>query len=791
MCASSCFAEVTAWDANAQGQFITSLCRDTHGNVWIGTEGQGVWRCNPSAPKDKQYTHFTTTNGLGDDNAYALACDKSGRIWAGTLNHGVSVYNGKAWKTYGPLNGPLGSRVFALAVSPKDGGVWGATEAGLFRYRADRWTYYTRIDGLPSDQASSLAFSSDGLLYVGTQCDGIAVGSPDTDYCTWRTVPGPSHLPVIPTGKGLPSSLINCLLTSSDNTVYAGTTCGLARSRDGDNWSFVRGVDWKAKLAGMNPAVTPVAAPIVGDLLREDYVTCLAQDAAGRLWVGHRQGGVEIFDLKTGRRVQSGANSTRTDDYASALLPEGKAAFVGLYGGGLFAPSASMALPDAPASVAAEFPALPTAAKPPTLAELNAMLRVVSSVPPDPHELAPKVVALDDDWTTQGDWLGRYGRYWACLCATSSPSDYVWGTGWELVRYALQSGSNHVGDDKLRYWIQWLYTQDPRVLELPSVYLDTRVLRKLTTWNDNRREAEVDDHGETYPETADGPHIYCNLTVPTGLFYLSLYDVNYNGHDTRERSRDYRISIRPHSPDKSFGDISDFAQQPEWADGRIHDFWGGVWKRFLVRGPVQLTIEVNRNNSFNTILPAVMLDLMDENPPPYTGTPEQRLVWRNKQRQLLLTQWETRRGVQRLLPAHTETQAAEELFNSLQGLQFTNGTWRATNGCRYYASLLRWYVAQSKTSAVSNKSLLASISTCYYQVGMYTPWEQCQRQVGLTPARDVEKALRWNGSNGMGHGFEAVSDYVAKCSTIAQKGGELNSASVSSFQSGSIEAGGH
>jgi len=84
------------WNPDAQGQFITSLCQDSAGHTWIGTEDSGLWRCDPSAPKDKQYTHYTTADGLGDNNAYALVCDKAGRIWAGTLNHGVSVFNGKA-----------------------------------------------------------------------------------------------------------------------------------------------------------------------------------------------------------------------------------------------------------------------------------------------------------------------------------------------------------------------------------------------------------------------------------------------------------------------------------------------------------------------------------------------------------------------------------------------------------------------------------------------------------------------------------------------------------------------
>jgi len=71
---------------------------------------------------------------------------------------GVSDYNGQTWRQYGPTDGPLGSRLFALAASLKDGSVWSATEAGLFRFQNDHWTYYTRAEGLPSDQANALAF---------------------------------------------------------------------------------------------------------------------------------------------------------------------------------------------------------------------------------------------------------------------------------------------------------------------------------------------------------------------------------------------------------------------------------------------------------------------------------------------------------------------------------------------------------------------------------------------------------------------------------------------------------
>ena len=81
-----------------------ALCRDREGNLWVGTEDKGVLRCTPTG----EWTQFTTQDGLGDDNGYALCCDHLGRIWAGQLNHGVAVFNGETWKIYDVLDGPLG-----------------------------------------------------------------------------------------------------------------------------------------------------------------------------------------------------------------------------------------------------------------------------------------------------------------------------------------------------------------------------------------------------------------------------------------------------------------------------------------------------------------------------------------------------------------------------------------------------------------------------------------------------------------------------------------------------------
>ncbi len=104
--------------------FVVSLAQDSAGKIWVGTEDQGVFRYDPVAKNAAAWTNFTTKDGLGDDNAYAICPDKLGRVWVGHLNHGVSVYNGERWKNYDVIDGPIGERVFSIAADPMSGDIW-------------------------------------------------------------------------------------------------------------------------------------------------------------------------------------------------------------------------------------------------------------------------------------------------------------------------------------------------------------------------------------------------------------------------------------------------------------------------------------------------------------------------------------------------------------------------------------------------------------------------------------------------------------------------------------------
>ncbi|MDQ2732712.1 MAG: hypothetical protein M3Y56_13725 [Armatimonadota bacterium] len=407
----------------------------------------------------------------------------------------------------------------------------------------------------------------------------------------------------------------------------------------------------------------------------------------------------------------------------------------------------------------------PSPAGPPDAAGFRTMLRVLAGVPAIPLPRQPVAVSLEDDTLTGGSWLGRRGRYWANLCAMVSSGNYVWGGGWEIVDSGAGLGPDIRAGDGLRHWVTQLYTTEPRSLEMPYPYLQTRVDQKLTTWDVNRRQSEYSDHGETYPMTQEGPDLYLGIRVPPGWYTLSFYDFNKDGHTNVNRYRDYAVSIRSRPYRDNVASIEGFDASAELAHSRLHDFWGGVWKRFLVHGPAVYTVRLDRNNSLNTILAGTFLDTLDEFPPPYRSTPEQRLLQQNEDRKRVVQ--EQIAGAWKYVPAAASgEELADLLLERLEDLQLTNAEWWAVNSRRFYLPLLRFYRAQAN-GATPHPKRLASAATCSFRLGLFSEWEAWQKKQGLQLTREIEQHLRLNSSlaedqrQGSGHEFEIASDYVA------------------------------
>lgn len=646
----------TVTGREAAGKFVTSLCEDRYGSLWVGTEGQGVV-CRLPDGEWRQFT-LATCGGQGaelgpflpegesgeylfpENTCTSLAVDRQNRIWAGTLYHGVAVYNGERWRTYDVTEGPLGSRVFDLAVCPKTGDVWMATEHGLSRYserpaldensggfRLGHWTYFTRAHGLASDQVRAMAIAEDGTLYAGTECDGLSIGTPSGSSLEWKCVRTRNgELEMKPAGTGLPSDQINDVLVAASGEVFVATNAGIAKSKDaGATWEYLRGRDFADKVENLSTAAPRgwkrPSAQKMDQLLPEDCVTCLAEAEGGQIWAGFRTQGVAVFGKSGSRHIRPGKGGDEEirSDFVAAMLSD-KAGDLWCAGTGTglekvppkLLPLTMAKKPDHAVVESQLLPRHPAPAAVPTIEQITSLLTKITARDDTPG----KAIYETDDWTTGGDWLGQYGRLHTVLWAMVAPFDqeFLEWNGTPLSEIQGRIGPHCRKGDGFRRWLHWTESKDHRVLFSP--------------WLGHRRQADCDDHGEEYPMHYDGPDLWFRVKVPAGPHRLSMYFFNKDGESGHNRFRDYLISVFKYKSDPALAE-----KTPVLAQGRVVDFRGAVYKRFRVVGPATFFVKVSRNYSFNTICSGTFLDRLgpDATNVPYSMTddlhhPPQRLV---------------------------------------------------------------------------------------------------------------------------------------------------------------------
>jgi hypothetical protein len=714
------------------GRFATALASDARG-VWIGTEDRGLWF---RAHNSRAWRSWNTQSGLAADDVSALYVDAKGRVWTGHGRDGLSVLSGGNWATVGPQHSPWGERVFALAAapsnSPRAGQVWVAGNRGLAALDANGRWIGIEAAGFPAHQVTSLALNHEGDVFAGTECDGVWSARLADNYQTWTQTPGAEQMPDTPHGEGLPDGAINALAARGDE-VWAGTPSGLARSVDrGRTWKFWRGRDWKARLGGLARNVAARDDPDA-TLLHADWVESLALKTNGDIVIGYR----DAIDVRDSGSLQVHEHSPTTAP-VRALQSGPASTWAAVYSQGVLEAAEAAPAPARPAPENADAPPLAADLYPlppffgPTRADLARLARELEAWP------AREVLAaaLPDDWRTRGDWLGRYGRHWACLSAIVSPRDYIWGAGAQPVTYAARVGRT-APNDSIRYYIHALYSADPNALEMPPVYFDSRLQQNLAAGADqNRRTAEWNDMGHEYPTTHDGPDILVSLDVPPGDWVLAAYNWNKDGRGPSNSRRDYRVSLHQRPADSAAAaphTTLEVEQWPTLAHGRMRFFNQGVYKRFFVRGPRPVTLRVARHSSHNTMLSGVFLDPLEEKPAPYFSSP--------------LT-------TPPALPTPPNDEA-QALWSAIESARKKDPARWLSQSARFSAPLRAWYEKAKPSRAIS-----ARLATLSYDGGDFETWERWLRLAGERPARDTERALKWDGVSNSTKGFQAVQDYV-------------------------------
>ena len=208
----------------------------------------------------------------------AIAQDRAGFMWIATTK-GLMRYDGYRLRPAELAGDTAAQRnlgwVRALAPAA-DGRMWIGTEfKGLVAYEPGQDRVDSHAEGGPHSPIRALAVDRDGAVWVGTVGSGL-----------YRYEPGARRFEAQPLlWRGAAEARVLALRVGADGSVWAGHWRGLARRAKGP------GGAWQdLPLPGL-PDGMPVLA--------------LAEDRAGRIWLGTQDGHVGVVEQGQVRWVQS------------------------------------------------------------------------------------------------------------------------------------------------------------------------------------------------------------------------------------------------------------------------------------------------------------------------------------------------------------------------------------------------------------------------------------------------------------------------------------------------------
>ncbi len=171
------------------GTAVREIVADKEGNIWFGTSG-GLTKHTPSAELTTGSRSFTNFSQKGDqinNEIWSLAIDRNGMIWVGTVA-GVSRFDGKVFTPFpipkAAIQNPkpiLSHYRISKIIEDKNGVLWFATDGyGICKYDPSasdgkKFSHITTKDGLPDNNVADLLEDKNGNIWIGTMYGGVSL----------------------------------------------------------------------------------------------------------------------------------------------------------------------------------------------------------------------------------------------------------------------------------------------------------------------------------------------------------------------------------------------------------------------------------------------------------------------------------------------------------------------------------------------------------------------------------------------------------------------------------------
>ena len=140
---------------------IKVMACDGRGDMWIGTDGDGLYRYS-----DGKFTAFRTRDGLANNQIRALLSDRQGALWVGTTA-GLSRYQDGQFTNFTVKDGMANGRVMSLC-QDTNGVIWLGTRGGLIRYQDGHFFNIHETEGLPNNYVFNVLDDGQGNFWLSS-----------------------------------------------------------------------------------------------------------------------------------------------------------------------------------------------------------------------------------------------------------------------------------------------------------------------------------------------------------------------------------------------------------------------------------------------------------------------------------------------------------------------------------------------------------------------------------------------------------------------------------------------
>ena len=285
-------------------QYIRRMLQDKNGNIWFGTNGDGVCRYD-----GKTLSYFSVREGFSGTSVRGIVEDKNGDIWFGTEG-GVSKYDGKSFTNYTTKDGLDDNNVWSM-YADKAGNLWVGTEKGISKYtrsailKTDEKLFKHFQMPLPEVQNPKSVFSQKlvwsfledkaGNMWFGT--DGLGI---------YKYEPSTKHFSNFTTKDGLCDNVVSTMLEDTKGNLWFGTRVG--------------GVS-RYKFSTSKKMFTNFTTK---EGLSSNFICTIIEDKAGYIWLSALGGGVcRYTPSNTGKSFTNyAAKEGLTNMYVQSILED-------------------------------------------------------------------------------------------------------------------------------------------------------------------------------------------------------------------------------------------------------------------------------------------------------------------------------------------------------------------------------------------------------------------------------------------------------------------------------------